>query len=59
MRPILTITAFLLFVAWLGLIDYADSLPEPGTDSAVGCIDDCLDPMEPEYQPEPLPVKEV
>lgn len=53
MKPTLIILGFLFFVAWLGLIDYYDSLPEPGTDSGVGCIDDCLSPAE---EPEPLPV---
>jgi len=53
MKPTLIILGFLFFVAWLGLIDYVDSLPEPGTDSGVGCIDDCLSPAE---EPEPLPV---
>lgn len=56
MRPILVIGGFLFFVAWLGLIDYADSLPEPGSDSEVGCIDDCLSPAD---EPEPLPVMEA
>lgn len=46
MKPIFVILGFLFFVAWLGLIDYTDSLPEPGSDDAVGCIDDCLSPAE-------------
>ena len=56
MRPLLTLTAFLLFACWLGLIDYADTLPEPGTDSGVGCVDNCLDPAD---EPEPVPTWEA
>lgn len=52
LRALLVILGFLFFVACLGLIDYYDSLPEPGTDSGVGCVDDCLSPAE---EPEPQP----
>lgn len=52
MRALLVIGSFLLFAAWLGYLD-ADEFANDGTDTGVGCIEDCLEPSPP--QPEPVP----
>ena len=42
-RPILTLAAFL---ALAGVVAWADYEPNDGTDTGVGCVDDCLEPLD-------------
>lgn len=51
MRTIFLLACILSAASYLS---YLDDQPEPGTDSGIGCIDDCLSPAD-----EPLPLWEV
>ena len=44
LRPVLTLAAFM---ALAGVVAWADYEPEQDwTDTGVGCIDDCLEPLD-------------
>ena len=43
LRPVLALAAFL---ALAGVVAWADYEPNDGTDTGVGCVDDCLEPLD-------------
>lgn len=43
LRPVLALAAFL---ALAGVVAWADYEPNDGTDTGVGCVDDCLELLD-------------